>query len=87
MIDERKPVPPKTLVSDHVMFRRLARKLLKEDGVILKRCHETTGELTTLGEYYTINRYSNDVESRHINLRDWATELDLLDDAEEWIDQ
>lgn len=74
---------PKTLVTEKALFERLARKLLKEDGVILKRCCADSDDRTVFGAYYTVNRYTHAVESRHISLRDWAIELGVLAATEE----
>jgi hypothetical protein len=75
---------PKVPVTERALFARVSRALAK-DGLVLKRCRADSRWSAELGYYYTVDATRNLIDSKHIDLVQWAREMKLLAEYEELV--
>lgn len=62
-------------VSDRALLARVNRKLLKQDGQLVRVCREDSRWFNELGRYYVVDVKLNEVINKHVYLEALAGEL------------
>ena len=73
--------PQKVPVSERAILARLNRKL-SADGLVVRRCKETTRNYATLGAFYVVDINRKAIRAKRINLVEYARKVGVLTDAE-----
>ncbi len=72
----------KVPVSERAILARINRKLAKSEQVV-KKCRTDSRWYGECGNYYAIDLRTNCIQAKHIDLEDWAKELDVIEPFEE----